>query len=163
VDRFHEWNGVDERGIPRDLRGADYVQTFNADKWEADVEISVELSAPSRLYVLFDRRLEPPEWLTNRFIDTGDVIGVDESFRTPGMAQGGIGPGVSIETVHRIWVTEVPEAGVVKLGALPMQDLRVSMYGIAAIPLNPPLVLRSGLQRPSAGLPTHLLAFEDRP
>lgn len=157
VDRFHEWNGVDAGGIPAYLVGADYVQTFNADKWEPDVEIQVELAGPARLFVLFDRRLQPPDWLTQRFIETGDSIGVDESFRTPGMAKGGIGPGVSIETVHNVWEMTVQEAGVVKLGALPTQELTVSMYGIAAIPWKPAV---AGTTHGRRGLPPMLIPNE---
>ncbi|MEQ8847423.1 FecR domain-containing protein [Botrimarina sp.] len=136
VDRFHQWNGLKATGIPAYLLGADYVQTFNADKWEADVEIRVELAAPARLYVMFDRRLDPPAWLTDNFADTGDKIGVDEDYRRVGMARGGFGPAVSIDTVHDIWVRDVPSPRVVTLGALPMQELAVSMYGIAATPLD---------------------------
>ena len=55
VDRMHEWNGVDERGLPPFLLGGDYVMTFNDDKIVTEIEIAVKISQPANLYVL-DRR-----------------------------------------------------------------------------------------------------------
>ncbi len=135
VDRAHEWNGVDEEGIPKFLLGADYVMTFNSDKWQSDLEIEVELSCPASLYVFYDDRLPVPTWLAERFTDTGFDIGGDEGF--PGnikmKPRNATGSGQSIDTVHSIWQLDVSEAGTVKLGALAENKIGVSMYGIAAV------------------------------
>jgi len=89
VDRVaHQYNGVTAEGLPSCL-GADYVKTFNRDKYNRKLKLinsskdsersrlEVTLSAPAKLYVLFDNRWPPPRWLTREFRDTGDDIGLD--------------------------------------------------------------------------------------
>lgn len=136
VDRYHQWNGIDASGMPTYLLGADYVMTFNSDKFEADVSITVDIAAPATLYLMFDDRLDPPDWLASRFTRTPDKIGVDESYRRPRMPMIGHGAGNSIDTSFSIWRRDIPEPQLVKLGALPKQIMAVSMYGIAAAPLQ---------------------------
>lgn len=138
VDRIHEWNGIDASGIPEILRGADYVKCFNSDKWSAELEITLELIAPARLFVLFDERLPVPAWLSEKFSKTGYVIGVDEGYPAGHLAEqrNDFGAGKSIDTTYAIWQTDLFEPGIVKLGALPKCALEVSMYGIAAVPLE---------------------------
>ncbi|MEQ8211310.1 MAG: FecR family protein [Lacipirellulaceae bacterium] len=137
VDRHHEWNGVDEQGIPHFLLGADYVMTFNSDKWQSDLAINVELSRPATLYVFYDNRRTVPDWLSRGFKDTGIDIGVDEGFpdnpRLPEL--NAIGPGKSVNVRHSIWKLVVDRPGVVTLGSLATQEIAVNMYGIAAVPL----------------------------
>ncbi len=136
VDRYHEWNGIDEEGIPAELAGADYVMTFNTDKWQSNIEITVELACPAKLFVFFDERLPAPEWLVERFTNTGLRIGVDEGFKRPNYrVETLLGPGKSIDTRYSVWRLDVPQPGSVALGALPKQELSASMYGIAAMPL----------------------------
>src|SRR5262249_14448522 len=53
----HEWNGATTDGMPSYLVGGDYVKTFNNDKVKRDIEITVTLDRPSKLYVLFDKRI----------------------------------------------------------------------------------------------------------
>ena len=55
VDRLHEWNGVDERGLPPFLVGGDYVMTFNDDKITTEIEIAVS-ARPAGNAVRADRR-----------------------------------------------------------------------------------------------------------
>jgi ferric-dicitrate binding protein FerR (iron transport regulator) len=156
VDRHHQWNGVTRAGMPEALRGADYVMTFNADKLQADLAIRVDLAAPARLFVLFDKRLPPPKWLADRFRNTDDEVGVDENLRTPTppfpsipRIDSAVGPGESIDTVYSVWAMDVPKRGQVELGALPRQELRASMYGIAAQPLPRGDVVETRDNRPS--------------
>ena len=103
----HEWNGVDAKGMPPYLIGADYVKTFNSDKMRNDVEISVSLAGPARLFVLLDNRVPPPAWLRKSFRDTGDDIGMDcGSFELEGTSfvfDHGTGPGKSVEASHSVW------------------------------------------------------------
>ena len=49
VDRLHEWNGLDQAGLPAELVGADLVRPFNDDKRETDLEITVELARPATI------------------------------------------------------------------------------------------------------------------
>ena len=138
VDRFHEWNGIDKAGLPDFLLGADYVMTFNSDKWQSDIEIEVELGCPAMLYVFYDNRREVPDWLSTKFVDTGIDIGVDEGF--PGnpriLELNSTGPGNSINTHHSVWKLAVQQPGLVQLGPLATQEKAVNMYGIAAVPLE---------------------------
>lgn len=145
VDRIaHEYNGLTESGMPSYLLGADYVKVFNNDKNLTTLAIEVTVSRPALVYVLLDDRHTPPEWLTDRFTDTGDDMGLDNGpFQSNGDAwhnkgPSGVGPGESIDDTLSIWVTEVAEPGVVRLGAVGT-DLEVggaNMYGIAAAPLG---------------------------
>lgn len=142
VDRLgHEWNGIDEQGMPPYLIGGDYVKTFNNDKYIRQIEVFVTLDRPANLYVLFDSRGTPPRWLRDEFEDTGDAIGVDEArhvfpdgavFETDGP---GVGSGVSVETLHTIWRRVVTEPGTIRLGPTGATDGNFNMYGIVAVPL----------------------------
>lgn len=141
VDRAgHEWNGVDKSGMPAYLVGGDYVKTFNNDKF-SKIEVYVTLVRPAYLYVLFDKRGDPPKWLRDEFEFTGDDIGVDEAthvFKDGSVfhADGpGVGPGVSVESRHSIWRRKVTKAGVVHLGPTGVTAGDFNMYGIVAVPL----------------------------
>ena len=150
VDRRHEWNGATADGMPPYLVAGDYVKTFNDDKVTDDLKIDVTLNHPATLYVLLDERVTPPSWLVERFVNTGDEIGVDEAWHDPLNFTPGLedfaqkGPGQSIERTHSIWRLDVPDGGVVTLGAngrLPGDKWRgtragVNMYGIVAVPLG---------------------------
>ncbi len=146
VDRLHQWNGIDNRGIPAFLRGADYVMTFNDDKVLGDLQIAVEVTQPVAMYVLWDDRIEVPEWLSRDFVDMGWDIGLDEGYndRVPDKSRKtAIGPGKSVDFVFSIWKQEVRQASTVLLG--PVQNVRIdevprevsqSMYSIVVAPLG---------------------------
>ncbi|HZZ29662.1 MAG TPA: FecR family protein [Pirellulales bacterium] len=137
----HEWNGVTTRGMPAYLLGGDYVKTFNNDKVNHDIEISVTLNRAAKLYVLFDKRIPPPQWLTDNFRNTGDEIGVDEGpFYVHGVwytnHHPGVGPGVSVDNVSSIWVRDVKGPCSVKLGPTESTTVDINMYGIVAVPTS---------------------------
>ena len=156
VDRLHEWNGVDQNGLPKYLLGGDYVKTFNSDKITPELALTIRLEKPAIVYVLIDTRVPPPTWVTDTFEDTGDVVGVDEAWPDPlnyskgshYFAEGG--PGNSVDNRHSIWRRVVPQASEIALGAnspLPNAHLvtdpdsmglrtAVSMYGIVVQPLD---------------------------
>lgn len=150
VDRLeHEWNGLDENGMPSYLIGADYVKTFNDDKHRRGHNITVVLARPARLFVFLDERIAPPHWLTDDFHDTGDRLGMDTGARfsleekksRDIRVQRGAGPGVSIDDTFSIWELVVEEPGPVVLGAngfpkQPQHPYWSSMYGIAAVELD---------------------------
>jgi len=142
VDRKHHWNGLDDRGIPPFLDRADYVMTFNDDKVNADLQMAVTLAQPARLYILFDDRAKPPQWLTESFVDTGWDIGIDEGYDDVENVKTAIGAGRSIEHTFSIWAKDVDAASTVLLGSLREvktqshpRDVELAMYGIAATPL----------------------------
>ena len=142
VDReAHEWNGVTPAGMPSYLLGGDYVKTFNNDKVRHDIEITLTVASPCRLYILFDDRIPAPAWLEEGFRKTGDKMGVDEgpyvvNGKLRADHQPGVGPGVSIDNVDSIWVRDVPAAGTVRLGATETPITSINMYGIVAVPMN---------------------------
>ncbi len=136
VDRMHEWNGVDDRGLPPFLVGGDYVMTFNDDKIANKISIAVVLAHPANLYVLIDDRVPPPDWLTKDFVDTGWDVGADEGFADRDIHTA-TGPGQSIDHVYSVWHRSVPRPDTVILGPLgveeftkPARDVERSMYGI---------------------------------
>jgi hypothetical protein len=142
VDRDHEWNGLDDRGLPPFLVGGDYVMTFNDDKIVTEFEIAVTLNQPAALYVLVDDRVAPPKWLKRDFVDTHWDVGSDESFPDR-IIESGVGPGKCIDHVCSVWRRDVSDASTVVLGelsheesAMPAMVVERSMYGIVAVPLN---------------------------
>jgi hypothetical protein len=143
VDRTHEWNGATVDGIPPYLLGADYVKTFCDDKVTPDLSIELDLLRPATVYVLLDNRLTLPEWVLEQFQDTGDEIGIDESFLERGHDPK-VGAGRGIERTFSIW-KRVSEAGIVYLGPngnptareiVRGVDAQLAMYGIVAVPLD---------------------------
>jgi hypothetical protein len=143
VDRQHQWNGLDDRGVPPFLAGADYVMTFNDDKVQHDLRIAVSLAQPARLYLLVDDRLLPPKWLTDEFVDTGWDVGSDEGYDDVADVKTAIGAGKSIEQSFSVWARDVASPSTIMLGALqeeattsPPRDVLRAMYGIVAAPLR---------------------------
>ncbi len=138
VDRTHEWNGLAAAGLPEFLRGADLIRTFNDDKRETDLEVTVELAKPATLYLFLDKK-PPPSWVTTAgFADLGVKIGLDEGPSPNRTLTTATAPGVSIERVFSVWSLEVREPRAVKLG--PPREGPTgakAMYGIAAQPLAP--------------------------
>jgi hypothetical protein len=141
VDRLHEWNGVDGRGLPPFLVGGDYIMTFNDDKVVSAIEIAVTLSQPGNLYILIDDRVTPPDWLKRDFVDTNWDVGCDEGWpdRVIDLA---VGPGQSVEHEFSVWRRVVAKPTTVILGALsyesppPPVEVERSMYGIVVTPLS---------------------------
>lgn len=144
VDRIaHQWNGIEVTGMPSYLLGADYVKTFNSDKFNPDIAVRVKVDVPCKLYILLDDRLPVPAWLRRDFQDTGDDIGLDTGpFKTSNprfwhnKGPSGVGPGVSVEDTLSIWVKVVSEPGVVFLSSTEAPISQPNMYGIVAAPLN---------------------------
>jgi ferric-dicitrate binding protein FerR (iron transport regulator) len=140
VDRLHEWNGVDTRGLPPFLEGGDYVMTFNDDKIVSEIELAVSVNQPANVYVLIDDRVPPPKWLKRDFVDTNWDVGCDEGWEDRIIDVSG-GPGQSVEHVFSVWRRVVPKPTTVLMGALssesPAPPLTVerSMYGIVVTPL----------------------------
>jgi len=139
VDRpEHEWNGIDQQGLPEYLLGVDYIKTYNGDKQRRHLTIDVTLSAAADLFVFFDARLPAPQWLTTDFRDTGDKIGLDmgqwrgADGRLIIRETAGVGPGESIDAEFTVWVRRVEQAGVVRLGSAAGPTGLSAMYGIAA-------------------------------
>jgi hypothetical protein len=138
VDRNHQWNAVDSKGMPPFLMGADYIMPFNDDKFVPGLELNVRLLRPATLYVFLDNNMSVPSWLRNDFLDTGIDIGLDcaktEWHRDHSL---GVGPGRSIDFTFSIWKRDVKQAGAVTLGGIEqppaVRSQGFNMYGIAAV------------------------------
>jgi len=142
VDRRHEWNGVDDKGIPEFLIGADFVMPFNEDKYVKTLEVKLKIGRPAALFVFMADKAQVPSWLSKDFTNTGYKIGLDESgeFTDAGYSLG-VGPGDRVETKFSIWKREVPVPTIITLGGvrpIPRSGWGFCMYGIAAIPLDLP-------------------------
>jgi hypothetical protein len=137
VDRSHQWNGLDAAGLPKFLLGADYIMTFNDDKRARDLEVTVTFAQDAYVFVLFDRRRTPPDWLTKNFEDIGIEIGLDEG---PSFVQKNfttsVGTGNSVDNRFGVWKSTAvggqklvlgPQYGNVSRG-----DAH-AMYGIVAV------------------------------
>lgn len=149
VDRDHQWNGLDESGIPPFLVGGDYVMTFNDDKIRR-IEVEVELAKPATMYVLLDDRVAPPSWLHHDFVDTGWDLGLDESYDDRELVKSGVGAGKSIDQVFSIWRRDFSAPTTVRLGYIRPEDIDVNprkvlecMYGVVVTELVKERTLRS--------------------
>jgi hypothetical protein len=133
----HQWNGLTARGLPEFLRGADYARTFNDYRYIQDFEIVVELSTSANLYVFFDDRVPTPDWLLERFEDTGVNIGLDEGpWEGIPHHRHAVGAGNSIDNVFSVWRRRCERGELVTLGAVGESSEARAMYGIAATPLD---------------------------
>jgi hypothetical protein len=146
VDRDHEWNGLDGQGLPAELRGGDYIRTFNDDKFRDDIEIVVTLARRAIFYVLFYDGLPAPDWLSSEFVDTGLKVGMDDGDY---LRSGGelvrrpldVGAGKSIDCRYCVWKRTLRGASDVRLGPICNREERETltdqaMYGIVVMPLE---------------------------
>lgn len=139
VDRGHQWNGIDYRGIPKYLLGADYVKAFNADVVRKNIKVSVTLARPAKLYLFCDDRLEAPHWLRKDFRNTGDKIGLEGVRRKGKSPHGKVGPGANVREQFSIWERVVLEPTTITLGPPSKKEVKkgkAAMFGIAAVPLE---------------------------
>ena len=137
VDRRYEWNGVEKPGLPKFLIGADYIMPFNNDKMAKDFEVTVTLTEPATVYVLFDDRGSAPRWLKKSFVDTGFDVGLDEgpiAFRLDHRIEKG--PGASVDYVFSVWKRDITQLEPVVLGPRGGLSVGRSMYGIVVTPLD---------------------------
>jgi len=134
IAKRHEWNGLDERGLPDFLAGADLVQTYPTGSKNADLELTATLSRPALVYVFVDSRLPAPAWLVKDFTDTGMRIGLENAPLPDSGTDVAKGPGAGNLAPFAVWSREVKEAGTCTFG--PPPDAAPNqphwMYGIAA-------------------------------
>jgi hypothetical protein len=140
--RWHRklcWRALPGQVFPRELEGADVIGTFQRRANRQPLaDINLELSRPCAVYVLFDSRATPPEWLRQGFRDTGlrlrsgpwwpDLV---ETKKLKPDANG------ELYVVHSVWRKDVPVAATVTLGAPTTKSEKdpYAMYGIAVKPL----------------------------
>lgn len=164
VDRIHQWNGVTGEGLPDFMIGGDLIRTFNEDKFEEDFELTLTLSNPVHLFVLYDKRLNPPDWLKRDFVKTQYLVGLDEGMthdfferlyneyglvgedRKPSSLPHGekcftaVGAGKSVDEIFTVWERKSIAIGDVVLGGLDLKKIKSRMdqcfYGIVVLPVE---------------------------
>jgi len=140
--RWHRklcWRAVPGQLFPLELEGSDVIGTFQPQANRQPLaDINLELSRPCAVYVLFDSRATPPEWLRHGFRDTGlrlrsgpwwpDLV---ETKKLKPDANG------ELYVVHSVWRKDVPSAATVTIGAPAIKSGKYpyAMYGIAVKPL----------------------------
>jgi len=144
------WEADPSEDFPEGLLGADLIQTFQTHRLQREFQLQFSISQPSRVYVFYDARYSPPNWLTQDFINTGiqirSVGWSSTAFMTKGIEPDAWG---KIAIPHDIWCRDLVHPGSVRLGppVLSKQDLNTtseyegvkpSMYGIAVQPIAPP-------------------------
>ncbi len=129
------WRAMPGQLFPVELVGADVIGTFQGEVIRKPLsDINLELTRPCAVYVLFDSRAEPPEWLRRDFRDTG--LRLRSGPWWPDLvATQNLKPDQNgeINIEHSVWRKDVPVAGTVTLGAMaPKQKVNpYAMYGIA--------------------------------
>lgn len=134
-----KWRTMPGQPFPQELLGADLIGTFQSfAKREsgtlAKADINVDLSRPCSVYVLFDTRATPPEWLQRDFHDTGLRLRSGPWGKNAGEVSD-LEPDTNGErnVIHSVWRRDVMSAGVVNLGTPgnPGSPYKYAMFGIA--------------------------------
>ena len=147
--RETRWQAEPGDVFPEDLVGADLIQTFQRHRFREDFQLEFATSQPSRIYVFYDARYSPPDWLARDFVNTGRrILSVGWP---PTTVTGGLQPDEwgTLAIPHDIWCRDLIQPATVTLGppVLPEHDLNTtsefeavlpSMYGIGVQPIAPP-------------------------
>lgn len=134
IAKRHEWNGLDKKGLPEFLLGADLVQTFPTGSRTTDLQLIATLSRPAVVYVFVDSRLPAPDWLKRDFTDTGARIGLENAPLPESGLHVTSGPGEGNFAPFAVWKKEVTKPGTCVFGNPPGTESSGPnwMYGIAA-------------------------------
>ena len=129
------WHAMPGQLFPADLKGADVIGTFQGEVIRQPLaDINLELTRPCAVYVLFDTRATPPEWLTRDFRDTGMRLRSGPWWPDL-VATQNLKPDKNgeIHIEHAVWRKDVSSPGTVTLGAVePKRGIYpYAMYGIA--------------------------------
>jgi len=143
VHRGHRkltWLSLPDQLFPAELQGADVIGTFQGEVIRKEVpDINLELARPCAVYVMFDSRATPPEWLRRDFKDTGFRLR-SGPWWSDLVATKNLQPDANGELyiVHSVWRRDVPSAATVTLGTpfVKGQKYPYAMYGIAVKALN---------------------------
>ena len=134
-----KWHAMPGQPFPEELKGADLIGTFQSfakrERGEPSKnDISLDLSRPCAVYVLFDTRATPPDWLQRDFRDTGLRLRSGPWGKYAGEAID-IEPDANgeLNLTHSVWRRDVLAPGIVKLGppGISGKGYRYAMYGVA--------------------------------
>jgi ferric-dicitrate binding protein FerR (iron transport regulator) len=137
TDRAHEINGVDSRGLPTALLGADVILTPGDARpgllpGTEGLKIEIETSRPAQVYLILNDGAEVPAWIGRDFVKTDMTVGIDYGQSSQSRdARLGIGPGQSIDAIHSVWRRKQPVEG----RALVAEEMtRFTAYALLAVP-----------------------------
>jgi hypothetical protein len=130
-----KWHALPGQPFPPELMGADVIGTFQYVQRElARTDISLDLARPCSVYLMFDSRATPPEWLRRDFQDTGLRLR-SGPWGKSAVEVIDVVPEADGERylLHSVWRRNVPAADTVKLGppGIPGERYRYAMYGIS--------------------------------
>lgn len=147
--RETRWQAEPGDAFPDELVGADLIQPFQQHRFRQDFRMTFATSQASRIYVFYDARYSPPDWLARDFVNTGRRI--LSSGWSPNTVTRGLQPDAwgTLAIPHNIWCRDLIQPATVTLGppVLPEHDLNTtsefeavlpSMYGVAVQPIAPP-------------------------
>jgi len=127
------WHSLPDQRFPEELEGADIIGTFQGFS-NPRSDINLELARGCWVYVLYDSRATPPDWLRRDFQDTGLRLR-SGPWRSENIETKGIKPDANgeLHIVHSVWRREVAKAEVITLGAAVKKSEKhpYAMYGIA--------------------------------
>jgi hypothetical protein len=131
------WQPLAGQEFPRELLEADLVGTFNMDRLDPSRRITLEVSAPCTVYVMFDERTSIPEWLRTDFEPTRFQLR-SGPWNSDNPIVRELLPDASGEqfVTYRVWQKQVTRAGPLEFGP-PRSSKEPSgraMYGIAVQP-----------------------------
>ena len=134
-----KWRALPGQPFPEELKGADLIGTFQSiatrERGETSRnDISLDLSRPCAVYVLFDTQATPPEWLQRDFRDTGLRVRSGPWGKFAREVKD-LEPDANgdLNVTHSVWRRDVLSAATVKLGppGVSGKGYPYAMYGVA--------------------------------
>ena len=131
------WSSPAGQPFPAELTGASLIQTFNNDRNQEELEINLRVKSASTVFVMFDRRYQPPSWLQERFVKTNHTL-ISGPWKPVAIVHDLLPDSLGNYYVHyHVWQADLDDNEVITLGesvnSESREDLR-AMYGIAVKP-----------------------------
>jgi ferric-dicitrate binding protein FerR (iron transport regulator) len=129
------WHPMPGTSFPAELQGADGICTFDTDRYEKALQITLQITRPCYLYVMTDARQPAPDWLKAEFSDTGYRLRsgpwIPRGAKPDQLA--GLYKDENSYFTHIVWRKHVTQAGAITLGSPQSEEQKGSpiMYSLA--------------------------------